>query len=136
MKALRNAIYAKLAGSTLDTLINGQLYHVKAPTGTRYPYVVFSRVVGSMEKTFTVDYDNPLIQFSVFSANSSSSNEVYDIAEAVKSLYHKCTLTVTGSTFIYMEFQNDAGPTEDDTISQDGADGGMACHLDFEIMTL
>jgi len=132
MKALRNAIYAKCAGSALDTLINGQIYYGKAPTGTRYPYVVFSRVAGNIEKTFTEEYDIPLIQFSVFSANSSSSNEVHEIADAVKALYDECSLTITGSTLVWMRLQNDVGPMEDDTISQDGADGGWACHMDFD----
>jgi hypothetical protein len=136
MKALRNAIYAKCAGSSLDTLINGQIFYGKAPAGTRYPYVVFSRVTGNLEKTFTEEYDNPLIQFSVFSANATSSNEAHDIAEAVKSLYDECSLTITGSALIVMEIKNDQGPMEDDSISQDGADGGWACFLDFEITAL
>jgi len=134
LKALRNAIYAKCAGSALDTLIGGQIYYGKAPTGTRYPYVVFSRVTGNIEKTFSEEYDLPLIQFSAFSANSTSSNEVHDIAEAVKALYDECSLTITGSTLVWMRLQNDIGPLDDDSISQDGADGGWSCHLDFDVM--
>jgi len=133
MKNLRNAIYAKCAGSALDTLINGQLYYGKAPTGTLYPYVVFFRVSGSPEKTFTEEYDCPLIQFSAFSANPTSSNEVHEIADAIKALYDECSLTITGSTLVWMRLANDVGPMEDDTISQDGADGGWACHLDFDV---
>jgi len=134
MKALRNAIYAKCAGSALDTLINGQILYGKAPAGTRYPYVVFYRVSAGIEKTFTEEYDNPLIQFSVFSADPNSSNEVHEIADAIKALYDECSLTITGSTLIYIKLQSDVGPMEDDSISQDGADGGWACHLDFEVM--
>jgi len=134
LKALRNAIYAKCSGSTLDTLINGQIYYGKAPFGTRFPYVVFSRVTGNIEKTFTEEYDLPLIQFSVFSATPTSSNEAHDIAEAVKALYDECSLTISGSTLIWMRLQSDVGPIDDDSISQDGADGGWACHLDFECM--
>jgi len=74
-----------------------------------------------------------LIQFSAFSADSTSSTEVYDIADAIKALYDKCTMTVSGETFLYMWLENDMGPIEDDSISQDGADGGWACHLDFEV---
>ena len=136
MKALRNAIYAKCAGSALDTLINGQIFYGKAPTGTRYPYVVFSRVSAVDDKTFDKEYDNALIQFSVFSANSSSSNEAHDIAEVVKALYNKCTLSISGKTLIAMEKMNDVGPIEDDSISQDGADGGWACFLDFDVTVL
>ena len=134
MKALRNAIYAKCAGSALDTLINGQIFYGKVPAGTRYPYVVFYRVSAGIEKTFTEEYDNPLIQFSVFSADPNSSNEVHEIADAVKALYDECSLTITGSTLVWMRLQNDVGPMEDESISQDGADGGWACHLDFDLM--
>jgi len=134
MKALRNAIYAKCAGSALDTLINGQIYYGKAPFGTRFPYVVFSRMAGYPGFTFTEEYDFPTIQFSAFSATPTSSNEVHDIAEAIKSLYNECSLTISGSTLIWMRLQSDVGPIDDDSISQDGADGGWACHLDFECM--
>ena len=133
MKALRNAIYAKNAGSALDTLISGQIFYGKVPTGTRYPYVVFYRISGSPERTFTEEYDNPLIQFSVFSADPNSSNEVHEIADAVKALYDECSLSITGYTLVWMRLQNDVGPLEDDSISQDGADGGWACHLDFYV---
>ena len=135
MKNLRNAIYTKCAGSALDTLINGQLYYGKAPTGTLYPYVVFFNVNDSLDLTFTDEFTDYLIQFSVFSANSTSSNEVYDIAEAIKALYNECSLSITGSVLVWMNLENVVGPQEDDSISQDGADGGWSCHLDFAVKT-
>ena len=135
MKALRNAIYAKCAGSSLDALINGQIFYGKVPAGTRYPYVVFFRVTGSQEWTFTENFDSPLVQFSVFSATATSSDEAHEIADAIKSLYDECSLSVTGETFLYMWLVNVIGPIDDDSISQDGADGGWACHLDFEVKT-
>lgn len=134
MKALRNAIYAKCAGAALNTLTNGQIYHGKAPAGTRYPYVVFSRVTSIKEKTFTEKFDCPLIQFSAFSADQSSSTEIYDIAEAIEALYDECSLSISGSTLLRMYLENTVGPFEDDSISQDGADGGWACHLDFNLL--
>jgi len=133
LKNLRNAIFSKNAGSALDTLIAGQIFYGKAPTGTRYPYVIFFRVSGGIEKTFTEEYDTPLIQFSVFSADPNSSNEVHEIADAIKATYDECSLSITGSTLVWMRLQNDIGPMEDDSISQDGADGGWAAHLDFDV---
>ena len=133
MKNLRNAIYAKCAGSALDTLIAGQIFYGKAPFGTRYPYVVFFNVNDSLDLTFTDEFTDYLIQFSAFSANSTSSNEVYDIAEAIKALYNECTLSITGSVLVWINLENVVGPQEDDSISQDGADGGWSCHLDFNV---
>jgi len=132
MKALRNAIYSKLAGSSLDTLVNGQLYYGAAPFGTRFPYVVFMPVAQTPDKTFTEYYTDSLIQFSVFSAVETSSTECYDIMEAVKTLYDECALTITGYTLVWMKIQNVVGPDVDDSIQQDGLTG-WACHLDFEV---
>lgn len=134
MKELIKAIYAKNAGSTLDGLIGGRIFHGAAPTGTTFPYVVFFRVAGSQEWTFTENFDCPLIQFSVFSA-SSSSLESAGIADAVQSLYNECRLSVTGETFLHMWLVNTVGPTLDDSIIVEGMDGGWAVHLDFECRT-
>lgn len=133
LKALRNAIFAKCAGSALDTLISGQLFYGKAPVGTRYPYVVFSSIHDSDDPTFTEDFTDYLIQFSAFSAESSSSNEIYDIRDAIKALYNEKSLTITGATLVWMYLVNAMGPMDDDSISQDGRDGGWACHLDFDV---
>jgi len=135
MKELVKAIYAKNAGSALDALIGGRIFHGKAPKDTPYPYVVFFRVTGQQDWTFTENFDVPLIQFSVFSADAGSSMECLGIADAVKALYNECSLSVTGETFLYMWLTNVVGPMDDDSISVDGADGGWACHLDFEVKT-
>jgi hypothetical protein len=135
LKELIKAIYAKNSGSALDAIINGRFYYGKAPEGTRFPYVVFFRVAGHADWTFTEYHDNSLIQFSVFSAESGSASEVSIISEAVRTLFDKCKLSVTGETFLYMWLSNITGPMEDDTVSQDGAEGGWACHLDFDVKT-
>jgi hypothetical protein len=136
MRELVKAIYAKNTGSALDALIGGKIFYGKAPANTLYPYVVFVRVAGSNDWTFTETFDNPLIQFSIFSADHESSIECLNIADAVKALYDDCKLSVTGETFLYMWLANVVGPMDDDSISQDGADGGWACHLDFDVSTI
>jgi hypothetical protein len=135
MKELIKAIYAKNAGSTLDTLIGGRIFHGAAPKDTAFPYVVYFRVTGSQEWTFTENFDCPLIQFSVFS-NSPSSLESATIADAVQALYNECSLSVTSETFLYMWLVNTVGPMLDDSIIVEGSDGGWACHLDFDVRTL
>jgi len=132
---LRNAIYAKCAGSALDALINGQIYHGEAPEGTRYPYVIFFNVADSDHLTFTEEFTDCLIQFSAFSAVASSSNEIHGIKAAIKALYNECELTIVGSTLVWINFKNAAGPMKDNEISQDGAAGGWTVHVDFEVKT-
>jgi len=135
LKELIKAIYAKNAGSTLDGLIGGRIFHGQAPPNTLFPYVIFFRVAGSIDWLFTENFDNALIQFSVFSADANSSMECLTIADAVKALYDDCKLTVTGETFLYMWLTNVVGPMNDDTITQDGSEGGWMCHLDFDVKT-
>jgi hypothetical protein len=136
MKELVKSIYAKNTGSALDTLIGGRIFYGHAPVNTPYPYVVFFRVAGRQDWTFVDKLDNPLIQFSVFSADAESSMECLGIADAIKALYDKCNLSVTGETFLYMWLMNVVGPMEDDSITQAGSDSGWACHLDFDVSTL
>ena len=135
MKELIKAIYSKNAGSALDALINGQIYYGSAPPGTRYPYVVFFNVTDLDHLTFTDQFTDFTIQFSAFSALSRDATEIIDIKAAIKALYNEQTLSITGSTLVWFNFENAVGPDKDDSITQDGADGGWSCHLDFDVKT-
>ena len=103
MLNLTKAIYAKLAGSALASDIGGRLHKGRAPEGTEYPYVVYMVISDVPEKTFTEDFENVVIQFSLFSATQSSSNEVETMFADLKTLYDECSLTITGSTLLRMK---------------------------------
>ncbi len=105
MKELSKAIFAKLAGSALDTAIGGRFYKARAPEGTAYPYVIFMLVSDVPADTFKDKLDDVLIQFSLFSS-ASSSTEIEDIYANLETLYDDCSLTITGSTAIWMKRQN------------------------------
>jgi hypothetical protein len=101
MKNLSKAIYAKLAGSALNTSIGGRLYKARAIADATYPYVVYTIVYVSPEKTFTEDYEDALVQFSIFST-ASGTTEIEDIYTDLKALYDECSLSITGATLVWM----------------------------------
>ena len=101
MKALTTAIYGKLSGSALGTDIGGRLYKGRAPEGAEYPYVVFMLVSDVPDLTFSEKYQDVLIQFSLFSS-ASGSTEIEDMFTHLKTLYDECSLSPTNETLIYM----------------------------------
>jgi hypothetical protein len=101
VKELTTAIYGKLAGSVLDTAIGGRLFDTQAPEGAELPYVVYYLVTDTQADTFKDRLDDVLIQFSIFSEESSST-EVKDLYGYLKTLYDDCALTVAARTVVWM----------------------------------
>jgi hypothetical protein len=134
LKSIQKAIYTKFTGSTLQATYGDILFHASVPPGVRFPFIVFSKVTASPEKTFTETFKNRLVQFSIFSAYATP-DEADDIIDAVESLYDECLLSISGISFLRMHITNTVEPYQDDSISQDGVDGGWACHLDFDLLT-
>jgi len=65
MNNLLSAIMTKLSGSALYNDVGGRIFLDEAPEGTEFPYVVFFIVSDVPEKTFTEDFENIIIQFSL-----------------------------------------------------------------------
>lgn len=133
MNNLLTAIYGKLAGSTLTTAIGGRMYLDQAPDKPTFPYVVFFIVSSVPEKTFTEDLSETLIQFSIYSA-SSSATEISAIYAALKTLYDECSLTITGSSLVWMKETNLVTMTEDMTTTT-GTTTIKHWAVDFEVKT-
>ena len=91
MKALTTALYGKLAGSALNTSIGGRLYKGRAPSGATYPYVIYRIVSDVPINTFQENLERVLIQFSIYST-ASGSTEVEDIYSDLKTLYDDCSM--------------------------------------------
>lgn len=102
MKALSQAIYSYSVNSAFSNAIGGRFYKARAPEGTIYPYAIYLLVSDVPDNTFTENLEDVLIQFSLFSS-ASSSTEVEDMFTALKALYDDCALTITGSTLIWMQ---------------------------------
>lgn len=109
------------------------MYLDQAPDKPTFPYVVFFIVSSVPEKTFTEDLSETLIQFSIYSA-SSSATEISAIYAALKTLYDECSLTITGSSLVWMKETNLVTMTEDMTTTT-GTTTIKHWAVDFEVKT-
>jgi len=106
MKVLFTGIYNLFNATPHNSFYNalsGGLYLYEAPQNTDYPYAVFFLVSGEHDRYFSgPDFEEPVIQFSLFS-DSESASEVTDLFTYLTALYDDCSLTVTGYTSIIFE---------------------------------
>lgn len=103
MKNLTTAIFAKCAvGTALYTALGGRLYKQRAPEGTAYPYAIFFVVSDRADPVFAKGGEDVRVQFSLFSS-ASSSGDIEDAYTACKALYDDCSLTITGTTLVWMQ---------------------------------
>ena len=137
---LCTALYSKFTAvdgggsqNAFYTAINGQLFEDEAPEGTQYPYAVYSVIAAPKERTFTEIYTNILLQLSIFSSNMDSS-EIKGIYQKAAALFDECSLSVTGSTLVWMREENLTTLVEEVT-TPTGTDKVRAYHIDFEIKT-
>lgn len=101
MKNLTTAIYGKAAGTSFLSSITG-LYKGQAPESVDYPYVVYKVVTDTPQKTFTEDYEDVILQFTLYSS-ASSTTEIEDIYTYLKAVYDDCDLTITGAKLVWMK---------------------------------
>jgi hypothetical protein len=90
------------------------MFKGRAPEGTDYPYIVFFPVTDVQVDTFKDKLDDVLIQFSLFSS-SSSTTEIEGMYEDLKTLYDDCSLTITNATLCLMHRMNMQPMTEEHT---------------------
>ena len=133
MKALTTAIYSQLAGSALSTAVGGKMFKGRDPDGTSFPYVIFFVVTDMPDRTFTEDYENVIIQFSLFST-ASGTTEIEDMFTHLKTLYDEKPFTITGSTLVWMRRSNTSFLVEDHT-TPTGTQQVWHYAVDFEVLT-
>ena len=131
MKALDDALYAKLAGSLLVADIGNRFYKGRAPDNAVFPYVVHSLVSSVPERTFSEQYENALVQFDLFSS-AAGSGEVETIYEHLNALLDEGSLTITGNALIWMRRVNAILMVEEITTPT----GAKVWHyaVDYEVM--
>lgn len=93
------------AATALKNAVTG-MYLTEAPQGTAYPYIVYHKISGVPDWTFSEDMENVLIQFNIYDDNSSSAT-INDIYTKLIALYDWCTLSVTNWNSIYMKRELD-----------------------------
>jgi len=115
MKNLTTAIFGKLPSSALSAHIANRMFKGRAPEGAEYPYIVYLIVSNSPILTFNTNYEDTIIQFSLFSS-ASGSTEVEDIYTDLKTLYDEQPMTITSETLIWMVRENATLMVEDHTV--------------------
>lgn len=132
MKALTTSIYGKMAGTTFETSIGGRLFKGLAPQGTPMPYVIFFVVSDVYDPTFTEDYENVLLQFSIFS-EAVGSTEIEDIFTNLKAVYDNTAFTPTGNQVVVMTRQNAMLTTQDADV-ESGAGKYWQYDIEYDVI--
>lgn len=132
MKDLTTGIYTLFnTTNSFNTAIGGRLFKGRAPVGTVLPYAIFFVVSDVYDPTFSEDFEDVLIQFSLFS-DASSSTEIEDMYIALKALYDNTSFPVTGNTVINMQRQH-AGFTSVEADMVSGSEAYWQYDVDYEI---
>jgi len=131
MLNLTTAIYGKAAASNFLSYIGSRLYKGRAPANCQYPYAVYAVVTDVPEKTFTEDFENVIVQFSLYSITSSTL-EIETMLTYLKALYDECEFAITDATLIWMKRSNVVFQVEDHT-TPSGTAQVYAYYVDYEI---
>ena len=114
MQALFTGLYNKYNGDTdLKAVITG-FYFTEAPQDAVMPYIVYNKISGRPDYTYTEDMENVLIQFNIYDDHSSSTT-INDIYKKLTALFDWCVLSVDGWSSIYMKRELDMLTRTNDT---------------------
>jgi len=102
MKTLFQAIYARYQATALSDSLT-DLYFAQAPPKTVFPYGVFSLISDVADWTFTEDFEDCLIQFSLFSSVMSDQTEICTAFELLKAAFDKFDLVVADYRIVSLE---------------------------------
>jgi hypothetical protein len=133
MNNLLTALATKITGSAFSTALGGRVYLDQAPAKPVFPYCVYFIVSGVPDRTFSEHYTDVLIQFSIFSA-SSGATEITTAYNNLVALLDECSLTITGSTLVWMREAN-LTTMVDEITTADGSQMVRHWAVDFEIRT-
>ena len=133
MKNLTTAIWGRLSGSALSEHISNRLYKGQAPEGATYPYAVFFVVTDVPDHTFSEDFEDVIVQFSLFST-ASGTTEIENCYSDLNALYDEKSFLITDSTLIWMRRSNANFIIEDHT-TPTGTQRVWAWHVEYQILT-
>jgi hypothetical protein len=122
-----------IAVSALYNEIGGRFFLDEAQAGAEFPYLVYSIVSSVKDKTFSEEYRDTLLQFSLFSASSGMA-EITNMYNGLSALFDEQPMTITGGTVIWCREENLVTMMEATTTPEGG---GSVRHwaVDFTITT-
>lgn len=98
INTLKTNIFLKLNVASIISLVNG-IFHLKAPQGTSFPYLLYWIVTGSNIDTFTEFGDSVLVQIDVYCQDKDKNGNAVSgaqhcgvITKAVTSLMDEAVL--------------------------------------------
>jgi len=106
MQVLFTGLYSKFSNNAALKAVVSGMYLTEAPQGTEYPYIVYHKISGVPDHTYTEDMENVIIQFNIYDDHNSSTT-INDIYTKLTALYDWCSLTVVGWDSIYMKRELD-----------------------------
>ena len=133
MLNLTKAIWSRLSGSALEAHIQNRMFKGQAPEKTDYPFCVYLIVTDTPSHTFSEDFEDVIVQFSLFSITSGTT-EVENIYTDLKTLYDEKSFSITGSTLVWMR-RSSANFVVEDHTTPTGTQRVFAWHVEFEILT-
>jgi hypothetical protein len=112
----------------------------EAPADAEFPYIVYFIVSANLDKTFSEEYIDTMIQFSLFSAASGVA-EISKMYIDLKDLFDEQEFEIDGSTLIWMKLVNMTTSIESLTTGNQppataGQTGIRHWSADFELKTL
>jgi hypothetical protein len=131
-KNLFTALVTKITGSAFSSDIGGRFYAEVAPQNADYPYCVFSIVTNNPDYTFSEDYEETTIQFSLYST-SAGVTEITDMFKDLTALFDECSLTITDQTLIWMVRQTTT-TMYDDITNKPGTVGLRHWAVDYNLI--
>lgn len=114
--AIRRAIYGKLSGdTTLNNLLGSpapgyskSIYHQEAPENATFPLVILNKQSGTPTEAFA---DPSAYESDVWLVKAIDRNTSADTAESIQArlsvLLNDATLSISGSTLLYLRRQSD-----------------------------
>ncbi len=134
-EAIKTKFAALVAGenNALWIALNGQLFDGDASGGV-YPYAAFWSVSSVNDDTFTEEITDHLIQFDFFSTVSAA--DAKRLRFLARQLFHEKSLTMTGSTVIWIRESNrSGGDVPEDVPTQDAGNKVWHAIAEYEIKT-
>lgn len=140
MKNLTTAFYTRFTATvegvhnSFWTAIGGRMYEEGGiPASPEFPYAVYSIVTSIKDRTFTSVHKETLLQLSIFS-KASGTTEIKNAYAYASALYDECTFTITSNTLVLIQEVN-LTTSVDEITTTAGTEIVRGYHIDFELTT-